>query len=367
MRQEPALPRNTEPSPPADAAAPEDLGGQRALVCATRELLRRGHSVVLCLVVLTRGSTYRKAGALAASVASDGTQRGAVSGGCLESGLAVAARRVLRTEAAEIVVFDTRSDDDLIFGSGSGCRGQTSVLLVPMLAGTASPVLTALERADERRRPLTVAVAIDGPSRGQGWCWLESEAIPIGTGPRELLSLSDRPGGEHALAIAGTPVACAVATVRPSPRVILIGAGPELPALIRIGRGMGWYMIVIDHRAAAVSAYAARADRSIVARPSEGLARLTGEPDDAVVVMTHTAANDLDALTALSERPERYIGLLGPPARRDELLGQMDPATRAALAERLRSPVGLKLGGNGPEMLALSIAAELQQFLTTQR
>ena len=63
MRQEPALPRNTEPSPPADAAAPEDLGGQRALVCATRELLRRGHSVVLCLVVLTRGSTYRKAGA----------------------------------------------------------------------------------------------------------------------------------------------------------------------------------------------------------------------------------------------------------------------------------------------------------------
>jgi xanthine dehydrogenase accessory factor len=57
------------------------------------------------------------------------------------------------------------------------------------------------------------------------------------------------------------------------------------------------------------------------------------------------------------------VGLLGPPVRRDELLAELDPKDRDALAPRLHAPVGIKLGGHGPEMLALSICAELQRFL----
>jgi len=104
-----------------------------------------------------------------------------------------------------------------------------------------------------------------------------------------------------------------------------------------------------------------------VARPAAGLAQLGTRSFEAAVVMTHTAANDLEALATLSARSERFIGLLGPPARRDELLMQLDAGQRAALAERLQAPVGLNLGGHGPEILALSISAGLQQFFAGRR
>jgi len=66
-------------------------------------------------------------------------------------------------------------------------------------------------------------------------------------------------------------------------------------------------------------------------------------------------------LRILAERNEPYVGLLGPPARRDELMSQLSDGQRASLLPRLHAPLGLRLGGNGPEPLALSIAAELQR------
>jgi len=364
MRQESHLTR--ELSPAAPPAATGGLGGQRGLLVAARELHRSASPLALCFVVLTMGSTYRKAGALAAVVAADGTQHGVISGGCLEPELAAAAHRVLAAREPGIAVFDTQSDRDLIFGSGSGCRGRTTVLLVPIPSGAPALLLEALERADEARLPATLAVATDGPRAGSGWCWWSTEAVPIGDAPPDLSDLRQRPTGAHPLRPGETSAACAVTVIQPLPRLIVVGAGPELPPLIRIGREMGWHVSVIDHRAAAVATYAAHADVAIVSRPASGLARLNGHPRDAVVVMTHTAANDLEALRTLAARPERYIGLLGPRARRDELMGELGPDERGRLIERLHSPVGIKLGGDGPEVLALSIAAEIQQFLTTR-
>jgi xanthine dehydrogenase accessory factor len=212
-----------------------------------------------------------------------------------------------------------------------------------------------------------MAVALDGTARASGWCWSGSEEIPVGTGPQALLALRDRPPGEHRLAVDGSDATCAVVTVRPAPRVTLIGASPELPAMIRFGRQMGWHLTVIDHRPAVVNTYGAQADATLLAMPAAGLAQLADQPQHAVVLMTHSAARDLEALRALSTRTEQYVGLLGPVARRDALMQQLEPAQRTALTERLRSPIGFKLGGDGPEVLALSIAAELQQFLTTPR
>jgi xanthine dehydrogenase accessory factor len=77
--------------------------------------------------------------------------------------------------------------------------------------------------------------------------------------------------------------------------------------------------------------------------------------------MSHRADIDLEALAALAASTIPYIGLLGPPARRDELLARLGDDERAALQRRLRAPVGLRLGGDGPEAIALAIAAELQQ------
>lgn len=295
-------------------------GSQRAVVEAARALRAAGRPFVLALVIEAEGSTYRKPGALAL-VDEDGRQVGVISGGCLEPGLVELARAALAAGEPRDTVFDTRADDDLLFGSGSGCRGRMRVLALPVLAGAPSAVCDALETLQASRRPLL----------------LDPGQLAPGLRP------------------------AAQVTLRPSPLVVLMGAGPEAAPLLGIMRMLGWFAWLADHRPASLTARGRDADRIIEGRPAAAVAALDTTSADAVLVMTHTAEHDLAALRALAARATPYVGLLGPPARRDELLARLSPSERAALAGRLRAPVGLPLGGEGPEAIALAIAADLQR------
>ena len=88
---------------------------------------------------------------------------------------------------------------------------------------------------------------------------------------------------------------------------------------------------------------------------------------DAVIAMTHNYALDMKHLATCATTAISYIGLLGPASRRDAMLAELGPEIASQLQGRLRSPVGLGLGGSGPETLALSIAAELQQHFAPAR
>ena len=307
----------------------------RGILAELTRLTAAREAFTLCVVVHCTGSTYRKAGALAV-VKADGARRGVISGGCLEADLEAAARAALTEERARLMRFDTRSDDDLVFGSGSGCRGQIEVLMLPVAARQSHPLCTALLAADRAHETLTATFLTNGPGLGE-----------VVLGPP----------------VDATPGTYAVVSFPPAPRILLIGAGPEAPALNAIAGELGWRVTVSDHRAALLERHASGAERTHCARPAATLAAFAGERFDACIVMTHSAANDREALAALAQRSEPFVGLLGPPVRRDELLAELDPKDRDALAPRLHAPVGIKLGGHGPEMLALSICAELQRFL----
>ena len=323
-------------------------------------LSERGTAFALCVVVHCSGSTYRKPGALAL-VHADGSRLGVISGGCLESDLETVAAAALRDDRPQVALFDTRSDDDLVFGSGSGCRGQMKVLVLPVVAGPGHPLCEALLTAERTQRLLKAALVTNGPHLGSGFLW--SGGIETVLPPRcePAHALQSRPPGEYPLEDGLT---CAVISCAPSPRVMFIGAGPEAPALIDIANRLGWRTIAADHRERLLATRAAAAERAICARPAEALSTIGNQRLDACIVMTHTASNDREALAALARRADPFIGLLGPPARRDELLAELDPAARARLAPRLHAPVGIRLGGHGPEMLALSICAELQRFFS---
>jgi xanthine dehydrogenase accessory factor len=324
--------------------------------------LARSTAFTLCVVVHAAGSTYRKPGALAL-VGADGSRLGVISGGCLESDLESAARAALAQNLPRVALFDTRSDDDLVFGSGSGCRGQMQVLLLPVTAGASHPLCEALVSAERAQQLLKAALVTSGPHVGSGFLWwanVETQIAPHIDGAR---ALKGRAAGEYHLEGGLT---CAVVPFAPSPRVMLIGASPEAPALIGIANRLGWRVILSDHREAQLATRGADAERAICARPAEALAAVGDQRLDACIVMTHAAATDREALAALARRADPFIGLLGPPARRDELLAELDPAARATLTPRLHAPVGIKLGGYGPETLALSICAELQRFLAAE-
>jgi len=110
---------------------------------------------ILATLVSAEGSSYRRPGARLL-LAADGSRLGSISGGCLEEDLAVRARAVASTGRAELAVYDTTSENDLLWGVGLGCHGIVHVLLEKISPQAAwIPVLAANLRA---RRPTELVV-----------------------------------------------------------------------------------------------------------------------------------------------------------------------------------------------------------------
>lgn len=321
---------------PAAIAAPH--GGLRAVLDALTARHARGETPVLAMVTACSGPTYRKPGALAL-FDETGPIAGALSGGCLEEELAIAARAALAAARAVPRAVDTGSADDLVFGTGSGCGGRMDVLLLPL--PPQAPLAAALRALRDGTAPLEVTLHADGGGaarlgEGAAWRW---------------------PAPGDGVAPAGASAACFA--IAPPPRLLALGAGPETPALLQFLQRLGWYVEVQEHRTR-WAGYTAGADALHAVHPGtlpEAAARCR-----AAVVMTHQFEGDRAHLAALAATSIPYVGLLGPAARRDALLATLGDAA-AALRPRLRAPVGLRLGGEGPEAIALSIAAGLAAHL----
>jgi xanthine dehydrogenase accessory factor len=120
---------------------------------------------------------------------------------------------------------------------------------------------------------------------------------------------------------------------------------------------------VADHR----PAYVERrdfggAERVLHVDPRNLRAALDIDEFDAILVMSHHLVTDRAYLAQLVDVPAGYLGVLGPRARRERLLADLGSNAKR-IAERLRGPVGLDIGGHSPEAIALSIVAELQMTL----
>jgi xanthine dehydrogenase accessory factor len=323
------------------------LGGLRALVAGVDALAAARRDGVLCVVVGSSGSTYRKPGALILLDAA-GVRVGALSGGCLEAELEARARDVLANGSAQHARFDTSGDEDRVFGSGTGCGGSTDVLLLPLPAA-AAPLRRALRTADAQDSELVLTLVLQGECLGAGMAAAGEE--------RHCFD-------ERGDALDDIPASSEAATVRiaPAPRVLLFGAGPETQPLIALTRRLGWRVELAEHRERWLRfAASAGVDAEHRGGPDEFDAIVARACFDAALVMNHNLELDSRSLRALAASRIPYIGLLGPPSRRDDLLNEIGDEVGMQLGARLHAPVGLPLGGEGAEAIALAITAELQR------
>ena len=151
-----------------------------------------------------------------------------------------------------------------------------------------------------------------------------------------------------------------VTDLMPDRRLLVLGAGRDAEPVVRFAVELGWRVTVADHRPAYLETEAFdEAEETICCPAKEMSQHIDLSAIDAAVVMSHHLASDRDYLSQLSESTVSFVGLLGPAARRDRLLDEID--VEASFAKRVRGPVGLDLGGRGPGAIALSIVAELQQ------
>jgi xanthine dehydrogenase accessory factor len=312
---------------------------------------------VLGIIFATEGSTYQKPGSLILFNHA-GLCHGAISGGCLEPELEKSARTVYANRQAITLDFDTRSDEDLVFGSGTGCRGRVRTLLLPQPPN--APLTQALCELVEAADDIDLRLVIDDQAVGSGCAALSGKEWRwAGDGN----ALNQQPPTKSLSFIGSTSVNLKI--LRP-PRVLLLGAGPELPALYLFSQRMGWIVIVAEHRGRWLK-YAHEANvQQVIELPPDEAAEIWRTHDvDAAVLMTHNYGLDLKHLAHCARSGLSYVGLLGPAARRDGLLAELGDKLADSLGERLHAPVGLNLGGSGPEMLALSIVAQLQQHFVS--
>lgn len=293
---------------------------------------------VLALVVETAGSTYVETGAMALFGAAAG-QVGWLSGGCLEPEIERRAADAARATRIEWLEIDTRDDEDLLSGSALGCRGRLRIALLPLRA---LPGLDAV--LDVWRQGRT---ALEWALRGDGRIAAVAAAVS-----QEWRVDAARPQWQ-------TDADAWRLRVLPPPEALLFGAGPETPLLLPLLRDLGWRTTLAERRPR-WRALATFADRHLDATPSD--AARAAHADTAVLVMHHNFELDREALAALAPTEVAFVGLLGPVRRREDLFRVLPDTAREALLPRLRSPVGLKLGGHGSEAIALSIAAQLQAW-----
>jgi xanthine dehydrogenase accessory factor len=356
----------------------------------------RGCAAVLATVVRTAGSTYTKAGAHML-IAGDGEYAGLLSGGCLEGDLAEHARAVLSSGSATVVRYDMRGPDDLLFGLGSGCEGAMDVLLQRLDASNDWQPLQRLADAWRAQRPESLLLVVSSKQSGLpvGAGIFASDAQPFGfdvtvaVDPSALQSMQrivadQRHLSTNRLLPGALPGVDFLSLHQPRPtRVVLLGAGPDAQPVALLASLLGWNITVIDHRTHFAQSARFPAAESVLSGGATALmtllsshARVETHALDyrstanrphapafaAAIVMSHHLATDLAYLQALTLSDIPYVGLLGPATRRQRLIDQLgDSAQR--LHGRLRAPVGLDLGANSPETIALSIVAEIQAAL----
>jgi xanthine/CO dehydrogenase XdhC/CoxF family maturation factor len=338
----------------------------------------RGEWLALATVVETAGSTYTKAGHRI--IINDAGQfQGLVSGGCLEGDLAAHAREVISSESPKLLTYDLRGEADELFGLGIGCNGMFRVLLqaltpqtgyepfssiVNCLQGSGlAAVATVTESADPGTPPGATLVLAGSDARS--FRIPESLTSEIRSGCAGLLQ--DPRAATRTHVRREHPVQVLYAPLWPLPRLLVLGASLDAVPLVAMAAQLGWRVTVVDHRPANLlrgDLSGAEDVRRVV--PAELADSLSLSPFDAAVVMSHHLDSDRHYLHALAGAPIAYVGLLGPIGRRDRLLGDLGPAA-GKLRGHLHAPIGLSIGADSPETIALAVLAEIQSAFARER
>jgi xanthine/CO dehydrogenase XdhC/CoxF family maturation factor len=322
---------------------------------------REGGAQALVTLVRAEGSSYRRPGAHLL-VGAEGAYAGSISGGCLEAEVVRKAAWMVR-EGARVERYSTMFDDTAEIPFGLGCGGVVDVLVEPAETAECGAYLEAMDKSlagdefvvatwlpEDGRRLARAVFATDGgvvfASAGLG----AAEIATVWVTNVETGILADT---SHVF----------VERVSVPQRLFVLGAGDDAMPLVRMAALLGWNVTVADGRAQIARRERFPEAQRVVA--AVDVAELSVGARDAVVIMTHSYEQDRGYLTGLlRDGFGGFIGLLGA-AHRSCLLVSEAAALGLSVAEccaRIHAPVGLDLGGDGPEAIALAVVAQVQAW-----
>jgi len=346
---------------------------------------RQDDTAVLATLVRVAGSSYRRPGARM-YIHSTGSV-GGISGGCLEGEVSRKAAWITRSGAAverystlfDEILDENNSLDTREIPYGLGCGGIMDVLLEPVGSPETSAMLRALKAA-EGGESLYAGTVLPSAADQVPWfarvilrhdktiffasSGLDAEtlaklaSLAIGAGEANTVSIS----------LADETREVFLEPVLPSQRLIIFGAGDDARPLVRMANLLGWRVTVADGRAwlAQASRFPEAEYVLALSENEANLEQLALSDRDAVALLTHSFEQDRNLLGKLLPLELRYLGLLGARHRSRLLLTEAASRFGWSTAEalhRVHAPIGLDLGGDSPEAVALAILAEIQSAL----
>lgn len=300
----------------------------------------KGEAIAMVTLVRVEGSSYRRVGARLL-LSANGEYAGSISGGCLEAEVMRKAAWMVRNGRAVIQQYSTLFDDTAEIPYGLGCGGTVHLLIEPAKSSACELLIAAMRRS------------LQGERVGIVTCLPEEGALS-----RSLVD-----SNEVRVPCGDLEAGCFTELLSPPQRLLVFGAGDDAQPLVRMASLLGWRSQVIDGRAQWARAERFPEAESVCVAGNIAQARIQAHPDDAVVIMTHSYEQDRNWLAELLPAAPRYLGLLGARHRSALLLAEVASLLEWDLSRvcgGLFAPIGLDLGGDGAEAIALATLAEIQ-------
>ncbi|MCM3783757.1 XdhC family protein [Neobacillus mesonae] len=314
-------------------------------ICMAAESMRE--KLVLATAVYVEGHAYRKQG-VAMLFTEQGQMIGSISPGCIETDLSLHAENVMAAGSPKKVIYDMRPDDDLSWGENIGCGGLLHILLEPVDS-------ELRQMLSELTKLLNLGHAVTF-SR----LWLEEEQRVCRYSLRSVTpSLQEGVElrgkvysfGANQKCHEGEVLYCH--TYSSKPRLIVIGAGNDSIPVVRLAQASGFRVLVADWREALCTAERFPNAELFVGFPAKIYESINIQHVDYILLLSHHFPNERTFLEKLQGTPYKYLGILGSRTRTSKLTEGLYSLPH------LHAPVGLTIGSEGPEEIAVAIAAEL--------
>lgn len=347
----------------------------RDIIQAYDRAKENGKRTALATVVHVEGSSYRRPGARML-IEDDGQLTGAISGGCLEGDALRKALLVITDRRSKLVTYDTMDDDDAKFGVGLGCNGIIQVLIEPINDNDPNNPIQYLKSIDQQRQTSVLVTLFSLKNKKdtqQGTCLLVKENGDILDQTKILKDILIADASEAMASKVSSfknyishehDITAFIEVIKPPVSVIIVGAGNDVMPVVEMADVLGWEATVIDGRAnLAKKERFVSACSVLVAKPEKALEQITIDEFTVFLLMTHNYNYDKAMLAQLLQRNVTYIGMLGPKKKRERILNELKDEGLSFSDDQLsilHSPVGLDIGAETSEEIALSILSEIK-------
>lgn len=320
--------------------------------------------MALASVVEVQESSYRRVGARML-VCENGNWEGGISGGCLEGDALIKAKKAIGSNKPSITIYNTLEEDDHQIGVGLGCNGLIKVFFQPLDTEDLDNEIELLKKviADKKAAIMVKVIRSDDPSvLGELKLIQQEDKVRSfhGLEEKDFVQILKEVKRKRKPQIVSTNTAnkgkadVLIEYLRPETKLIIIGDNYDVLSMIAVADNLGWEIHLVGRKR--------KMSKTIFSKCKtvyeyEEVEQIPIDDFTAVVFMTHDYQWDKKLLPLILKQNTRYVGMLGPRKRNLKLIEETE--IKLYDIPTFFGPVGLDIGAETPEEIAISVASEI--------